>query len=217
MMSSNSTSLGLVTIWGNDPSTSLVTSSQLVIPVSGKHLCCVWYCCANCQHFQLGKACSERKLPSLGRWTAITVVSQWINRRKPVAVWFCAARMAVSMVVNFLVHTHPNTWFLPWAMPSPGVAGCFPVGCLVHPRMPFSPVMSPGALHLPTVNLLQGFLPPWAAVWECLPALPSLPHLAFGYLGRSCEPGLVTNMEIMLGLREAALKQVHLTWSRADI
>lgn len=137
MMSSNSTSLGLVMIWGNYPSTSLVTSSQLVIPVSGKHLCCVWYCCANCQHFQLGKACSERKLPSLGRWTAITVVSQWINRRKPVAVWFCAARMAVSVVVNFLVHTHPNTWFLPWAMPSPGVLDVFLWDALCTPGCPF--------------------------------------------------------------------------------
>lgn len=137
-------------------------------------MCCVWYC-SNISSLER----QVQKVPSQGRWMGSSHWSATVDRRRSVALWFCAAGCEPGGFEFPSVHTHPTAdffhqqchrlqcWMLAWGMP-----------CV--PRVPFSPGTSPGALHLPTTSLLWGSLPPWALGWERSAALPSLPHLDFG-------------------------------------
>lgn len=90
---------------------------------------------------------------------------------------------------------HLEGWVLSCGMPCAPQDALFPCHVTRNPSPPH---------HQSAVGL-----PPFlGSRLGVLAALPSLPFLAFGHLGRSCEPGLVANMGIMVGLRETSSPEV---------
>lgn len=72
--------------------------------------------------------------PSLGRWTAITGVSQWANRSKSGSLILCSTHGCERGGFE-LPGAHTSQHLIsPMSNASTWSAGCFPVGCLVSPQ-----------------------------------------------------------------------------------
>lgn len=95
-------------------------------------MCFVWYCCSNCQHFQLGKACSGATISGemdSNHWSVAVA-----NRSKSGSLILCSTHGCERGGFE-LPGAHTSQHLIsPMSNASTWSAGCFPVGCLVSPQ-----------------------------------------------------------------------------------